>query len=106
MSFNPGYFSYQRKQGLRVSKAQEGLITMTRFVSEALGVRSGRRRSTYTNAELRRNMQRFLDTGEHPDVEASREARRHLVVARLPDANTTRAHVFLDVALNGSPAGR
>lgn len=79
---------------------------MTRFVSEALGVRSGRRRSTYTNAELRRNMQRFLDTGVHPDVETSREARRQLVVARLPDVNTTRPHVFLDVAVNGTCAGR
>lgn len=79
---------------------------MTRFVAEALGIRSGRRRSTYTNAELRKNMERFLQTGVHPDVEASREAHRRPPPARLPEPNSTRAHLFIDIDVNGVKAGR
>ncbi|GMH39847.1 hypothetical protein BSKO_07751 [Bryopsis sp. KO-2023] len=79
---------------------------MTRFVGEALGVRSGRQRATYSNAELRKNMELFLKTGVHPDVEKAREARRQPVVATLPETNVTRPNVFLDVAIGGKSAGR
>jgi hypothetical protein len=47
----------------------------TRFVGEAIAHRSGRAKSTYTNKELKKNMEKFLETGVHPDLERAKQVR-------------------------------
>lgn len=41
---------------------------MTRFVGDAIGVRSGRPKSNLTTAEIKKNMEKYLETGVHPEV--------------------------------------
>jgi hypothetical protein len=48
----------------------------TRFVGEAIAHRSGRAKSSYTNKELKKNMEKFLETGVHPDLERAKQVRR------------------------------
>jgi hypothetical protein len=47
----------------------------TRFVGEAIAHRSGRAKSSYTNKELKKNMEKFLETGVHPDLERAKQVR-------------------------------
>ncbi len=42
--------------------------SMTRFVGDAIGVRSGRPKSNLTGAEIKKNMEKYLETGVHPEV--------------------------------------
>jgi hypothetical protein len=48
----------------------------TRFVGEAIAHRSGRAKSSYTNKELKKNMEKFLETGVHPDLERAKQVRK------------------------------
>ncbi|CAD7698746.1 unnamed protein product [Ostreobium quekettii] len=76
----------------------------TRFVSEAIAQRTGRRRSTYTNKELQKDMEKFLETGEHPEM--GREADDYRQVGSLPEVDPRRPCVFLDVGRAGEKIGR
>ncbi len=50
-------------------------------------------------------MERFKDTGEHPELEAARH-RAATAVQPLPEASTARPYVFFDFQINKQPAGR
>lgn len=47
----------------------------TRFVGEAIAHRSGRAKTSYTSKELKKNMEKFLETGVHPDLERAKQVR-------------------------------
>lgn len=49
----------------------------TKFVGEAISQRSGRKHSTYTSKELKKDMEKFLETGVHPDWQRAQQARLH-----------------------------
>jgi hypothetical protein len=69
-------------------------------------VRSGRKRSTYTNKELKKDMEVFLQTGVHPHLQRVQQSSSSGdVLAPLPDPDPSRPHVFLDVTVDNKPAG-
>lgn len=72
---------------------------MTRFVADAIGVRSGRSRSGLTRAERERQLEEFKRTGRHPELDAAaqRGPAGLAIPGRLPDRLLTRPHAFLDV---------
>mmetsp|Transcript_38722 Transcript_38722/g.99021 ORF Transcript_38722/g.99021 Transcript_38722/m.99021 type:complete len:301 (-) Transcript_38722:109-1011(-) len=74
----------------------------TRFVGEAIGHRTGRQKSTYTNKELRKNMDKYLETGVHPDFQPQSQSE----VLQLPERDLNRPHVFLEFSVQGSVKGR
>jgi cyclophilin family peptidyl-prolyl cis-trans isomerase len=79
---------------------------MTRFVGDAIGVRGGKPKGT-SSSQIKKNMETFLETGVHPEVErVQREQREELKIYSLPDADINRAYVFLDITISGKPAGR
>lgn len=41
-------------------------------MGEAIAHRSSRQKSSYTNKELKKNMEKFLETGVHPDMERAK----------------------------------
>lgn len=45
----------------------------TKFVGEAIAHRSGRKKSTYTNKELKKSMDKYLETGVHPDLQRAQQ---------------------------------
>eukprot|EP00882_Tetradesmus_deserticola_P027965 GHRQ01031117.1.p1 GENE.GHRQ01031117.1~~GHRQ01031117.1.p1 ORF type:complete len:133 (+),score=30.13 GHRQ01031117.1:573-971(+) len=75
----------------------------TRFVGEAIAHRSGRAKSSYTNKELRKNMEQFLETGVHPDLERAKQSAG--VVVALPDPDAQRPHIFLELTVDNRNAG-
>lgn len=121
----------------------------TKFVGDAVGVRSGKGKVGLSRKDMQDNMKKFLETGTqcnaplrkraaasgfhsclsgcflaihkppitvtagtpllfagvHPEIERSRQANASLVQP-LPDPDTHRPHVFLDVTIAGRPAGR
>lgn len=74
----------------------------TRFVGEAIGHRTGRQKSTYTNKELRKNMDVYLETGVHPDFQPQAQNE----VRQLPERDVNRPHVFLEISVQGEVVGR
>ncbi|KAF6253324.1 hypothetical protein COO60DRAFT_1643255 [Scenedesmus sp. NREL 46B-D3] len=76
----------------------------TRFVGEAIAHRSGRAKSSYTNKELKKNMEKFLETGVHPDLERAKQSAG--VVVALPDPDTQRPHIFLELTVDNRNVGR
>jgi hypothetical protein len=77
---------------------------MTKFCGDAISVRSGRAKSTYTGKDLKKNMEKFLATGVHPELERAKQESSSLVVP-LPDLDVTRPFVFLDISIDNKPAG-
>lgn len=80
---------------------------MTKFCGEAINSRSGRKRSTYTSKELRKDMEVFLETGVHPHLQrVQQDAGSSDVLTALPDPDPSRPHVFMDITVDNKPAGR
>lgn len=80
----------------------------TKFEGDAIGVR-GKFKSFLTGKEMRKNMEKYLETGVHPDIErqqaeAAKEAGEGYV--SLPDHDAHRPFVFWDLTINKQPAGR
>lgn len=77
---------------------------MTRFVGDAIGVRSGGGGSRGpTKAQRAKALEEFQRTGHHPELAGAREAGPAGLAlgGRLPDRLLTRPHVFLDVEGGG-----
>ena len=72
-----------------------------------MNVRSGRKRSTYTSKELRKDMEVFLQTGQHPHLQRAQQqaANSNDVLTPLPDPDPSRPHVFMDITVDNKPAG-
>lgn len=49
-------------------------------------------------------MDKFLETGVHPEVERARAAQQD-IVAPLPERSLQRQHVFLDLSVSGQVKG-
>ncbi|KAI8469138.1 MAG: hypothetical protein J3K34DRAFT_522411 [Monoraphidium minutum] len=78
----------------------------TKFEGDAIGVR-GKVKAGLTGKEMRRNMEKFLETGVHPEIErAQREADGDTGYVTLPDHDQHRPFVFWDIAIDNKPAGR
>jgi len=76
------------------------------FCGEAINSRSGRKRSTYTSKELRKDMEVFLETGVHPHLQrVQQDAGSSDVLTALPDPDPSRPHVFMDITVDNKPAG-
>ncbi|KAL4419765.1 hypothetical protein ABPG75_006863 [Micractinium tetrahymenae] len=75
----------------------------TRFVGEAVGVRA--KAKGYGGKEMKKDMEKFLATGVHPEVERARLAQQD-VIPPLPERSTQRQHAFLDIAVNNTTQGR
>lgn len=50
-------------------------------------------------------MEKFKETGVHPELEAARE-RAATAVAPLPEKSTARPYVFFDMSVNKQPMGQ
>lgn len=75
----------------------------TRFVGDAVAVRG--KSKGYTSKDQKKDMETFLATGVHPEVERARAAQQE-IVPPLPERSTQRHHVFMDIAVNGQVRGR
>ena len=69
---------------------------MTKFDSVAISHRKGKQSSTYTTAELRKNMAIYKATGVHPELE-QRKASAAEEAPGLPASDTERPHVFFEL---------
>ncbi|CAG9464989.1 unnamed protein product [Pedinophyceae sp. YPF-701] len=78
-----------------------------KFRQEAVAQRV-KQRGSFTNAELKKNMQVYLETGKHPAVEEySRKVQDDKYgVPALPLREPTRQHVYMDLAYNSKPLDR
>ena len=79
----------------------------TRFVSDAVAVRSGRQRSSFSARELRRDMDAYCETGVHPDIE--RAVQQHVdypAEKPLPPFRHDRPFVYFDFSIAKEPIGR
>ncbi|KAI3425174.1 hypothetical protein D9Q98_008944 [Chlorella vulgaris] len=76
---------------------------MTRFDSEAIAVRA--KAKGYTSKDRKKDMEAFLATGVHPEVERVRKAQQD-IIPPLPERSTQRPHVLLDITINKQPRGR
>lgn len=78
----------------------------TKFVGEAIGARN-QRPSGQSGKELRQQMQRFIETGHHAEIElAEREKNLRRPPVPLPDLDVNRSFVYMDISIGGKPAGR
>ncbi|EFN53809.1 hypothetical protein CHLNCDRAFT_136515 [Chlorella variabilis] len=87
----------------------------TRFDGEAVAVRG--KAKGYTGKDMKkarclaalsraaRDMETFLATGVHPEVERARKAQQD-IIPPLPERSTQRQHVFLTITVNNQPKGR
>ena len=69
---------------------------MTKFDSVQISHRKGKQASTYTTAELRKNMAVFKATGVHPELE-QRAASAAEAAPGLPASDAERPHVFFEL---------
>jgi hypothetical protein len=83
----------------------------TKFVGEAIGARNGRGGAgggdSTTSKNMRGNMQKFLESGSHPELEAAAQRERELNARLLPmpEFDISRPFVFLDITIGGLSAG-
>lgn len=77
---------------------------MTRFVSDAVGVRS-KSGGGLTSKDMKKNMEKFLQTGKHPDVERAKMANTDRIHP-LPIHDANRDFVFLELQIAGRPLGK
>lgn len=75
----------------------------TKFVGEAVAHRKGKGKGN-SSKDMRKNMERFLETGVHPELEAARREAGD-VLHPLPDVDTNRPFVFIDLQQAGKPLG-
>ncbi|GLC77152.1 hypothetical protein PLESTF_001891900 [Pleodorina starrii] len=76
----------------------------TKFCGDAVSVR--RKAAPHDTAKnIKRNLDKFLETGVHPEIERARQERANQLPA-LPDLDVHRPFVFLDITLAGKPLGR
>ncbi|PSC70113.1 peptidyl-prolyl cis-trans isomerase H isoform A [Micractinium conductrix] len=75
----------------------------TRFVGDAIASRA--KAKGYTSKDMQKDMEKYLETGVHPEVERARLAQQE-VIPPLPERSTQRPHVFLDVEGNKKTQGR
>ena len=77
------------------------------FDSTAISARSGRKRTTFTGKELKKDMEVFLQTGVHPHLQRVQQqaASGDDVLTALPDPDPSRPHVFMDITVDNKPAG-
>ncbi|GIM09054.1 hypothetical protein Vretimale_12937 [Volvox reticuliferus] len=76
----------------------------TKFVGDAVSVR--RKAAPNDNVKsIKRNLDKFLESGVHPEIERMRQERVNQLPA-LPDLDVHRPFVFLDITVAGKPLGR
>lgn len=104
----------------------------TKFCGVAISSRNGKTKTSYTNKELRRNMEKvlqtapcqehspadreqfgepgfaqlsqYLESGEHPDIQAAQRSREGMLPP-LPDHDPNRPFVFMDLAVSNKAIG-
>ncbi|GIL54656.1 hypothetical protein Vafri_10384 [Volvox africanus] len=76
----------------------------TKFVGDAVSVRR-KAAPNDTVKGIKRNLDKFLETGVHPEIERMRQERANQLPV-LPDLDVHRPYVFLDITLAGKPLGR
>ncbi|KIZ04998.1 hypothetical protein MNEG_2960 [Monoraphidium neglectum] len=78
----------------------------TKFEGDAVGIR-GKTKVGLSAKEMRKNMEKFLETGVHPEIERQqREAAGDTGYVSLPDHDQHRPFVFWDLTIDNKPAGR
>jgi hypothetical protein len=65
-------------------------------VGDAVGQRNGRAKGT-SMKDLKKEMDKYLQTGRHSEVEAARRRRAEETIFVLPVRNVSQPHVFLDI---------
>lgn len=77
---------------------------MTKFESEAIGVRSGRSKGGLpTMKERKKEMEYYLKTGLHPTQDTSS---RQPAIPTLPDRDPHRPHVFMEFRIGTNTLGK
>jgi hypothetical protein len=78
----------------------------TKFVGEAVSQRSGRFKSSFTQRELKTMMEKYLETGVHPEIDRlERLQTGDVKVFPFPDPDPHRPYLFLDISIGSKPAG-
>ncbi|KAG2435967.1 hypothetical protein HYH02_011681 [Chlamydomonas schloesseri] len=77
----------------------------TRFVGDSVSVRAGKKSSGTSAREIRKNIDKFLETGMHPELERMRQEHT-LQIPALPDLDINRPFVFMDISVANKPLGR
>lgn len=57
-----------------------------------------------TVKQLKKNLEKFAETGVHPEIERLRQERNNAIPA-LPDLDINRPFVFLDISVGNKPLG-
>ncbi len=57
-----------------------------------------------TVKQLKKNLEKFAETGVHPEIERLRQERNNAIPA-LPDLDINRPFVFLDISIGNKPLG-
>ena len=78
---------------------------MTKFDSVQISHRGKEKGSSYTTAELRKNMAIFKATGQHPELERRAEEAAATTSAGLPRADANRPHVYMDLTADSESLG-
>eukprot|EP00201_Polytomella_parva_P016070 CAMPEP_0175069388 /NCGR_PEP_ID=MMETSP0052_2-20121109/18169_1 /TAXON_ID=51329 ORGANISM="Polytomella parva, Strain SAG 63-3" /NCGR_SAMPLE_ID=MMETSP0052_2 /ASSEMBLY_ACC=CAM_ASM_000194 /LENGTH=378 /DNA_ID=CAMNT_0016336461 /DNA_START=124 /DNA_END=1260 /DNA_ORIENTATION=- len=76
----------------------------TRFIGDSISSRVNRQGAT-TSKDVRKNIEKYLETGHHPDLEWAKKERA-IKIPPLPEFDPSRPYVFLDVAVGNKPLGR
>jgi hypothetical protein len=77
-----------------------------RFVGEAIAHRSGKPSTSVSSKQMKKNMEKFVTTGMHPELEkAHLERMRDHSNKPLPELDQNRPFVFMDISIANKPAG-
>lgn len=79
----------------------------TRFIADAVAVRDGPERTSFTARELKHDMDIFCETGVHPDIEqAVEEHQNERPIAPLPQVDLNRPFLYFQFSIGNEPVGR
>lgn len=78
---------------------------MTRFVGDSVSVRGGKGGSGDSMKQRKKNMEKFQETGQHPELERMQHSIDKQIPA-LPLLDVHRQYIFMDISLVNKPLGR
>eukprot|EP01025_Chloroclados_australasicus_P006198 TRINITY_DN12017_c0_g4_i3.p1 TRINITY_DN12017_c0_g4~~TRINITY_DN12017_c0_g4_i3.p1 ORF type:complete len:305 (-),score=43.25 TRINITY_DN12017_c0_g4_i3:733-1647(-) len=79
----------------------------TKFVGDAKGVRTSRKRRGYSFRDIKRNMAKFLAGEEHPEFQqAQKDNKSDIEVIPLPMWLLSRPHIYMEFSLDTQFIGR
>eukprot|EP00798_Chlamydomonas_sp_ICE-L_P032529 gene32529-17243_t len=82
-------------------------VCISWFVGEAINHRGPKFATSVSSKTMKKNMEKFKETGIHPDLErAHLDRMKDQAIRPLPDMDPNRPFVFMDINIGHRPAGR